>query len=256
MNLKWYEQSSAQVSAEEDWLSPWERPRLWSLHIAKRRGDWRLGRWTAKYAAADYLNLPHDPATFASIEIVPAASGAPEVFLNGTPARLSISLSHRDGIAACAVGAPGAMFGCDLEIVEERSDAFVSDYFTAAEQKLLDSAARGQRSLFIAVIWSAKESALKALRTGLRNDTHCVSVRVSEVPCPTSPNVGGRLPAALNHQISWRQVEVTYADEVIFHGCWSCKDNLVRTLVSIPTVITASHRRLGDFFDAQLSKRQ
>src|ERR1700729_2108316 len=131
MEVHWFEQSLADVSAQDDWLGPWERSHLLRLRFPKRRSDWRLGRWTAKHAVAYDLNLPRDAENLASIEIRPAASGAPEVFLGNEPANLAISISHRDGVAACAVGESGAMLGCDLEIVEPRSEAFVADYFTA-----------------------------------------------------------------------------------------------------------------------------
>jgi hypothetical protein len=36
------------VPAENDWLSAIEGVCLNSMRFAKRRNDWRLGRWTAK----------------------------------------------------------------------------------------------------------------------------------------------------------------------------------------------------------------
>ena len=69
--------------------------------------------------------------------------------------------------------------GCDLEMIEPRSDAFVADYFTVEEQALVARASAADRSRLLALLWSAKESALKALRAGLRLDTRCVIV----IPC-------------------------------------------------------------------------
>jgi 4'-phosphopantetheinyl transferase len=72
-----------------------------------------------------------------------------------------------------------ASLGCDLELVEPRSAAFVSDWFTPAEQDLVRRAAAGeQRDVLCNLVWSAKESALKVLQTGLRRDTRSVSVDV------------------------------------------------------------------------------
>ena len=65
--------------------------------------------------------------------------------------------------------------GCDLELVEPRSDRFVADYLTAAEQQLVLGAGP-ERDLVANLIWSAKESALKVLRVGLRRDTRSVEV--------------------------------------------------------------------------------
>ena len=76
----------------------------------------------------------------------------------------------------------GAELGCDLEIVEPRSDAFIADYFTAEEQALIERTSAADRSLLLALLWSAKESALKALRAGLRLDTRSVIVRPVAAP--------------------------------------------------------------------------
>ena len=81
MNVYWLEQTEADVPAENDWLSANEAVCLNGMRFAKRRADWRLGRWTAKRALSVYLDVPAHPQVFKKIEIRPAPSGAPEVFL-------------------------------------------------------------------------------------------------------------------------------------------------------------------------------
>jgi 4'-phosphopantetheinyl transferase len=66
-------------------------------------------------------------------------------------------------------------------MVEARSPAFVEDYFSADEQALIADISLPERSLLLALLWSAKESALKALRVGLRLDTRCMSVKPRRV---------------------------------------------------------------------------
>jgi 4'-phosphopantetheinyl transferase len=62
-------------------------------------------------------------------------------------------------------------------LIELRSDAFVADYFTAEEQPLVARASSPVDGLrLLAPVSSGKESALKALREGLRLDTRCVIV--------------------------------------------------------------------------------
>jgi len=238
MKVLWFEQSLADVRAEDDWFSAWETSHLSSLRFPKRRADWRLGRWTAKHAVAGYLHLPHDPETLTTIQIRPAASGAPEVFIDEAPGDISISLSHRGGIAVCAVGEPDAMLGCDVEVVEPRSDPFVADYFTPEEQALTRQAPEPVRFALIALIWSAKESALKALRTGLRSDTRCVSVTLDNscIPGlnPQLPTDGNLLAVSCARPI-WRPLRVSYGEEQVFHGWWLCCGGLLRTMVSIPS---------------------
>ena len=214
----WLEQSEADVPAENNWLSEPETRCLAGLRFDKRRDDWRLGRWTAKHAVAAYLGLPTDRRRLADIEVRASSCGAPEGFLHGKPAPVVISLSHRSGIAACAVAPAGALLGCDLESVEPRSQAFIADYFTAAERSLVEGACTVDRELLVTLLWSAKESALKALREGLRLDTRSVEV---------NPAAGFR-----QHTRGWRPLRVTHNATEEFCGWWRHADGAVRTIVS------------------------
>ena len=183
MNIYWLEQTEADVPGDKEWLSARERVQLDALRFPKRRADWQLGRWTAKHAVAACLQLPADPPNLAKIEVCPGSSGAPETFLGNKWAPVTISLSHRAGRAVCAVTPfPGAL-GCDLEVIEPHSDAFIADYFATEEQALVARVVPAERLRLVTLLWSAKESALKALRAGLRLDTRSVIVTpVDPVP--------------------------------------------------------------------------
>jgi len=234
MDVYWLEQTEADVPAENHWLSAREMLCLAGLRFAKRRTDWRLGRWTAKCALAARLNLPTDLWALANIEIRAAPSGAPEVFLLNQPAPVTISLSHRTGAAMCAVALAEANLGCDLEIVEPRSDAFVADYFTANEQALVEREPVEKRPLLITLLWSAKESALKALHQGLRLDTRCMDV--SPVASPVrlagdrrkNPHPVSLLAPVLD---GWCPLQVRYGGTRVFRGWWRHADHMVRTIV-------------------------
>jgi 4'-phosphopantetheinyl transferase len=190
------------------------------MRFPKRRVDWRLGRWAAKNALAAYLRLPADLDSLSKIEIRTAASGAPEVVLETGESGVAISLSHRAGTAACAVANRGAMLGCDLEIVEPRSEAFVADYFTTVEQGQILHAPAGERERVVALMWSGKESALKALRAGLRLDTRCVEVMLLR---------GEGCAAAAD----WQPMRVRYgAGE--FCGWWQYAEPFCRTIIAAP----------------------
>jgi 4'-phosphopantetheinyl transferase len=220
MDVYWLEQTEADVPAENDWLGARELACLDGLRFAKRRADWRLGRWTAKSALAVWLGVPPHAQVLAKIEIRPAPSGAPEVFVANKPADLTVSLSHRSSRGMCAIAPSRVDLGCDLELIEPRSDAFVSDYFTTEEQKLVARAPAMDRSRLVALLWSAKESALKALQRGLRLDTRTVIV----TPDVTSFDLNG-----------WRALKVHHTDGRVFHGWWQHTDNILRTLVADPT---------------------
>jgi 4'-phosphopantetheinyl transferase len=215
MNVYWLEQNQAVVPPENDWLSVREVLQLSGMRFAKRRADWRLGRWTAKNAVARYLQ--DRIRSLAEIEIRSAPSGVPEVFLTDNPTAVTISLSHRDGIAVCAVAPCKVALGCDLEIIEPHSDAFLTDYFTADEQALVACGPNGD--LLTTLLWSAKESALKALSVGLRLNTRCVVVRPHD---------------ALGEATAWQSLQVRHSSGRVFHGWWQQTGEVVRTLVSDP----------------------
>lgn len=164
------------VPASDEWLSPWEQARARRMRYAKRLHDFLLARWTAKCAVARRLGLSDHPAALAAVDIRNAADGAPHVVVGDAAAPLEIAMTDRAGWAVCALHALGVRIGCDLEIVEPRSEAFVADYLTAREQALVHTADPAERDRLANLIWSAKESALKVLRTGLRRDTRSVEV--------------------------------------------------------------------------------
>jgi 4'-phosphopantetheinyl transferase len=234
----WLEQTEADVPAKNDWLSENEAARLASLRFAKRRRDWRLGRWTAKLAMAAYQNLPGDCQTLRGVEIRPALSGAPEVFFAGQPAPVTISLSHSDGVAACAVAPSAVALGCDLEIIEPRNESFTADYFTAEEVRLVALARAHDRSRLVTLLWSGKESALKALRVGLRFDTRSVEVSLDDVERCSEDGVRREADSVLALELHeancWFPFHVRCSDGQIFHGWWQNTEKLVRSLVAAP----------------------
>jgi len=238
MDVYWLEQAASEVPAHDKWLSAKDAAFLAGLRFAKRRADWRLGRWTAKRALAIYWNIPSDPKTLAEIEIRPEPSGAPQAFLADKPADVAISLSHRSGVAGCAIAMSGALLGFDLEVAECRSETFVSDYFTTEEQDLITRVGAADRSQLIALLWSAKESALKALRTGLRLDTRSVIVS------PLAQDQGDDEPGDTRERIlfsrlactldSWYPLHLRCADGQVFQGWWQHTGSFLRTLVAAP----------------------
>ncbi|MFI5107261.1 MAG: 4'-phosphopantetheinyl transferase family protein [Terriglobales bacterium] len=232
METHWLEQTEADLPAHDDWLSSDEAVLLSRMRFAKRRADWRLGRWTAKRAAAACLNLPGDPRALREIEIRPAPSGAPELFFASGPAAATISISHRAGVAVCAIAMGSAQLGCDLELIEPRGGSFVADYFTGEEQELIARAPQEDQPRLVTLLWSAKESALKALRQGLRADTRCVAVTFDAQTDHEQAAGGLRQYSELNR---WRPLQVCCAGGEIFPGWWQSTGLLVRTLVGSPS---------------------
>jgi len=245
MKVYWLQQTAPDMPGDHDWLSAREQVQLDSMRFPKRRAEWQLGRWTAKLAIAACLQLPADLHSLASIEVRPAPTGAPETFLGNQWAPVTISLSHRDGKAICAVAPDGGTLGCDLELIEPHSEAFIADYFTTEEQVLVAQAAAADRPWLATLLWSAKESALKALRTGLRLDTR--SVIVSLVDALGNQYEDGEVGASevfiknsafaacqADTVNDWRPLQVRHIHDQTFCGWWQRTGNLLRTIVAAP----------------------
>jgi 4'-phosphopantetheinyl transferase len=253
MKVYWLEQTEEDVPSEDDWLSAEESAQLSAMRFAKRRADWQLGRWTAKLALAACFCLPDDHLFLAKTELRPASSGAPEVFFANKPAPATISLSHREGKAACAIALESGALGCDLEMIEARSDAFLRDYFTLEEQELVARNPEDDRSRLLALLWSAKESALKALHAGLRLDTRFVSVLPPLLPrrrfgsgevCIEHPAFGEQPAESLE---PWFRLHVRCTHGQCFHGWWKQAGRFVRTVLATelplpPMLLTAGSR--------------
>ncbi|HEX8926889.1 MAG TPA: 4'-phosphopantetheinyl transferase superfamily protein [Terriglobales bacterium] len=177
----WFRRTLEDVPASNLWLSAAEEQRLEALRIPKRRADWRLGRWTAKQAVSLCLNLPSDEyGALARLEIRASECGAPEAYLADERVDISLSLSHRDGVGICAIAPVGVELGCDVETIEPHSAEFIMDYFDIHELETVADAPGEDRILLVSLMWSAKESALKALKEGLRADARSVHIRLMD----------------------------------------------------------------------------
>jgi 4'-phosphopantetheinyl transferase len=172
----WHSCGMAGVAAGAEWLAAAEANRFSGIRYTKRRTEALLGRWTAKQTIAAAMGMGDDPADLASVVVRNAADGAPEVFVDDSPVDVAIAMTDRADWAVTAVRHGLDRIGCDLELVEPRSDRFIADYFTPAEQALIDA---GDRDLLANLMWSAKESSLKVLRTGLRRDTRSAEVSLT-----------------------------------------------------------------------------
>jgi 4'-phosphopantetheinyl transferase len=213
--MRWLARGEDEVSTDLQWLSPAERARLGTFRFTKRRDEYLLRRWAGKQAVAAALALPTDSLCLASIEVLNRWTGAPYVLVGGEPLGFDISLSDRAGWAVCVVGdgpgsgdddgATGGTVGIDLELVEPRSDAFIADFLTPPEQAyVLGQPGVDARHATANLLWSAKESALKVMHTGLRVDTRTVEVTVHQAP---------RLEG-------WSPLTVTAVDGRVFPGWW------------------------------------
>ena len=176
----WLAAALADVPKADGWLAGAERERLAGFHLEARRQGWRLRRWAAKQAL---LLVPGGPgAEMAELEVGNRPDGSPVARHKGEDVPVAMTLTDRAGWAVCALGPPQTALGCDMELVEPRTDAFVRDYFTDGEQRMVAGAPERQRAANL--VWSAKESALKVLHEGLRRPTRSVEVRLDPAADP------------------------------------------------------------------------
>jgi len=197
--LGWLTCDLGQVPVEDDWLSDAERAVLSGLSFPKRRRDWRLGRWAAKAAVSALCAVP-----LACIEVLAASDGAPDAWVSGARIDVSLSLSHRADRALAVVRDGTGTIGCDLEVIEPRSPAFVLHWLAPAERELVATADPEGRPLLANLFWSAKEAAAKARRQGLRLD---VRDAVANVVGP-------------NYAYEWEPLTVNWADVCGGTGGW------------------------------------
>ena len=233
MYIYWLEQRARDVPCDDRWLSRKERVRLDELQIHKRRADWRLGRWTAKRALSRYFSLAGDADSLAAVEVLAGTSGAPRAFLCGEAAHVEISLSHSFGTGLCAIAPPGAGLGCDLERVEPRTAAFLADYFTADEQQLVEQTPAARRDELLTLLWSAKESVLKALGCGLRADTRSAKAIVGGLLQPDAA--------------PWRPLAASHECGRIFNGWWRESRSFVYTILVDPAAASLIALQLNPF---------
>jgi 4'-phosphopantetheinyl transferase len=210
----WLAREEEQIPAGTGWLTDAERRYATSMRYTKRRADFLVSRLTLKLAVARVLGWPDDEATLARIESRAASDGAPELFVDAKRAAHGVSLTDRAGCAACLVAAEPGSIGVDLELVEARSDAFVRDYLTGPERDLV-AAAGGGSDIAANLIWSAKESALKVLRTGLRRDTRSVEVTVADLTAP---------------EHAWSPLSVCAVEGTVFTGWWRRSESFLLTV--------------------------
>ena len=212
-SVGWMSAGIHDVPADDGWDDSALSARLGRMPYAKRSSEVRLGRWAAKVAIARTLGLPVDLPTLRTVVVRNAFDGAPEAYVHDKPIDAVIAMTDRADWAVCAVVRGQMRVGCDLELVEPRSAAFVSDYLTGIEQETVANSA--EPDLTANLIWSAKESALKVLRTGLRRDTRTVEVKL-----PSAGTAG------------WQPLEVNSVEGRTFPGWWARFGQFVLTVAT------------------------
>ncbi len=236
LNAQWMARGEHEIPRTDNWLAPAEVGRLLAIRFTKRRTEYLLRRWVCKQAVAVATGLPVDLPSLARIEVANRPSGAPYVHVDGAPLGLDVSITDRAGWAVCLVGEGLNRVGCDLEIVEPRSAAFVADFLTPDEQTYVASRRQTDRDAAANLIWSAKESALKVLQTGLRRDTRTVEALLG------GAQAAG---AGAEAEAGWARLNVRTAEGDVLPGWWRRDGDFLVTVSSetdlaAPTALAGS----------------
>jgi 4'-phosphopantetheinyl transferase len=205
----WLTRSRADLPRGYGWLGERERAVLAGLRFERRRDDWLLGRWTAKCAVAAHAGVAPN-----RVEVLAAPDGVPEAWVDGERAALSLSLSHRAGRALTAIADPRQRIGCDLELVEPRSGAFVREWLAPAERELVRVGA--DPPLTANLVWTAKEAAAKVQREGLRLDVRNAAATIGD---------GGG---------EWKPLTIAWPDGAPTCGWWRAEPGWVMTVAAAP----------------------
>ncbi len=170
-------------------LSARELACLNSMKVAKRRMDFLSGRIAGKHAVKRLL-AAQNGARFeeetkglrlADIEIRRTVTGAPRVFINDSPGRLRVSISHSPRFAASAVcnGNEYRGIGVDLEKIEKRDESILAVAFRPSEIAAMRERADKEKTSLDACVtryWSLKEAALKSMGIGLNVDLKDIEI--------------------------------------------------------------------------------
>jgi 4'-phosphopantetheinyl transferase len=143
-----------------DALTQGEWDRVDGFGSEKRRREFALGRATARALLADHLAVA---ASDVPLRVAP--DGAPE--LDGGSLHLSIAhAATSERTLAAAATAPHPV-GVDLEVIRPRRPDLYRFVLHPDEYGLLDTLPHDHDAAQV-LVWTLKEAALKAMRTGFR----------------------------------------------------------------------------------------
>jgi 4'-phosphopantetheinyl transferase EntD len=160
-------------------LSPREVPVFERLSNSRRKREWLLGRIAAKDAIRLLVSeLTGLRLSCGDIEIGSDQFGAPTAvvpqFSSGS--KLTVSITHKDGLAIAVAGYSANRIGIDLEKIEAREVGLEKLLFSEGEQALLNKWIESNRDLNLSIAWAAKEAAAKAIGSGLKGDPKSLEI--------------------------------------------------------------------------------
>ena len=172
--------------------------------IPKRKMEWLASRILIKRLVIDSVK-PTLYLSPRSINIRKRSSGVPYVELAriGKIGWLSMSHSH-NGVLIAFSSNERNPFGVDLEYVEERLPQFIADFFTESESRWVNTSQEEEKKYLVNLIWSAKETYLKAIGKGLQLDTRRVEIKGVDSRCAETEWCDLDFQANIQDKRNWR----------------------------------------------------
>ncbi|TVX92161.1 4'-phosphopantetheinyl transferase family protein [Paenibacillus agilis] len=154
--------STGKRESTAEWLHPDEVAYLDKLRFVKRRQSYLAGRYAAKHAVAAWIgaNIP-----LQRIAIRHGQLEQPIVTADGHP-NIQVSITHCDGGAAAIAFHEAIPLGIDMELVQQEKKDVLLSQITARECDTVKQLPFTQTAS-LTLLWTAKESLSKALKTGL-----------------------------------------------------------------------------------------
>ncbi|MBB2716826.1 UNVERIFIED_ORG: 4'-phosphopantetheinyl transferase [Rhizobium etli] len=148
-------------------LSPNERERAATYCFERDRNSFIAGRYLLRQLLSAHTETQPD-------RLVLLADAYGKLTIEGRD-RLQFSLSNADGLVAVAVTSECERVGIDCEHADaEIEAAALESYCSLDERRWLDRVPAGERPRAAVALWTLKESHLKALGVGLRQDPRSV----------------------------------------------------------------------------------
>jgi len=183
-----------QVGTWRTWLSTEEHRCLQSFGSEKRRREFMVGRAAARQLIGHCLDLAPS-----EVSLAVADDGAVDV--RGGDLHLSIAHS---GPHAVAVAAPHPV-GVDLEAVVERDRSLIRFLLHPDERERVMQLFPYDTVPTIVLLWTLKESVLKARRSGFRLSPKKLRLDLDDVDGSlSSPPASGRVTIRVEGGTSWR----------------------------------------------------
>ncbi|ANK89021.1 MULTISPECIES: 4'-phosphopantetheinyl transferase family protein [unclassified Rhizobium] len=149
-------------------LSSNELERATAYRFERDRTSFIAGRYLLRQRLGVHTQTPPD-----KLVLVADAYGKLEV---ADQNRLQFSLSNADGLVAVAIASGCERIGIDCERADaEIEAAALESYCSPDERRWLDQSPAGEGPRAAIALWTLKESHLKALGVGLREDPRSVA---------------------------------------------------------------------------------